>query len=63
MASREPRAIEVTAKFIVRNVQAESFEAAKETAREFAKPYLIGWPRLSGFAAKEVDGSYTVEFR
>lgn len=46
--------------FTVRNVQAESFDEAKVIALAFAAPYLAGL-QLSAYAAREVNGSYTVQ--
>lgn len=55
-----PIAVEVNVK--VRNIQAESFDDAKERAQGWL-PKCEETETLSAFAARECDGSYTVEFR
>lgn len=52
----------VEAVFIVRNVRAFDFDHAKEQARKFAAPYLIG-RKPQAAAKREKDGTFTVEFR
>lgn len=58
-AKRAPRAMTTETRIVVRNVPALGFEMAKHTARGFAKVPQ----RLHAYASKEVDGTYTVEFR
>lgn len=63
-AKRAPRSMTWEAVYKVKYVQADSFEKAKEVAREFVMQ--TGAPFLktaSAFASRECDGSYTVEFR
>lgn len=59
---REPRAVAVTATFVVRNIEAVSFEAAKDIASASMKTEIRKY-RVRPFAQREANGSYTVEFR
>lgn len=56
------KAMTLQAVFTIRNVQAFNFDHAKETARRFAQPYLLG-RALTATAKREKDGTFTVEFR
>jgi hypothetical protein len=60
---REPRPVAVECVYKVRNIQAESFEQAKEVAADHVARSSVRKFGLSPFAAREADGSYTVEFR
>lgn len=64
---REPREVEVSVRFIVRNIRSEltgveGFDDAKAQAAAHVA-YAHSQYGLLGYATRETDGSYTVEFR
>lgn len=63
VVSRAPRKVQVDMRVIVRYIQAESFEAAKAEAIERTRGIIPETFKLTPYASRELDHSYTVEFR
>jgi len=63
VVTREPRMVQVDMRVFVRNIQASGFDEAKADAVERTRGIIPETFNLTPYASREVDGSYTVEFR
>lgn len=63
ITKREPRMVQVDMRVVVRYLQAPGFDEAKADAIERTRGIIPENFKLSPYASREMDGSYTVEFR